>query len=110
MDKKSGILEVSRVRLGPRLFISITVGLAFAFLTWVMIGDHSDGHATGIGFQFLGEISVILLLPGIVASAMISDNVHIFSTGIAVLGNFVFYFSVVYVTLTRRKSVGTGAV
>ena len=95
------------MRLAFRLLASITTGLAFALLTQVLMGDHSYRPAPGIGFVYLGELLVILLLPGIFASVMVSGNVHLFSAWIAALGNFVFYFSVVYVTLTRRKRGAT---
>jgi len=87
---------------GSRLIGSLVVGLVFAFLTWVMIGDNAYGRPTGIAFEYLGEVIMILLLPGMFAAVMVSGNIHLGSTWIVVLGNFVFYFGLVYVVLAMR--------
>ncbi len=86
-----------------RLIASLLVGLALAFLTWVMIDDHADPRITGIGFEYLGEVIMILLLPGMFAGVMVSGNIHVASTWIVALGNFIFYFGVVYLILTVRE-------
>jgi hypothetical protein len=96
-------------RRGSRLGGSLVVGLAFAFLTWLIIGDHPYHRGdhpfepTGIGFVYLGEVIMILLLPGMFAAVMVSGNIHIASTWIVALGNFVFYFGVVYLILANRE-------
>ena len=78
-------------------------GLVFVVLTLWTMGGHSYRPSSGIGFEYFGYVVMILLLPGIFTSVMLSGNIHVFSTWIAVLANFVFYFGVVYVTLGRRK-------
>ena len=88
---------------GSRLVGSLVVGLVFAFLTWVMIGNNAYGRPTGIAFEYLGEVIMILLLPGLFAAVMASGNIHIGSTWIVVLGNFVFYFGVAYLVLANRE-------
>ncbi len=94
-----------------RLIGSLLVGLAFALLTWLMIGDyphpHAHPHLTGIGFEYIGEVIMILLLPGMVTGVMVSGNIHVTSVWVAALGNFVFYFGVVYLVLVsweKRKA------
>jgi hypothetical protein len=86
-----------------RLTSSFLVGLAFAFLAWVMIGEHADPRTTGIGFEYLGEVIMILLLPGMFAGVMVSGNIHLANTWIVSLGNFVFYFGVLYFILAVRE-------
>ena len=94
-----------------RLIGSLVVGLAFAFVTWLMIGDyphpHASPHLTGIEFEYLGEITMILLLPGMVIGVMVSGNIHVTDTWVVALGNFVFYFGVAYFILrgiAKRKA------
>jgi len=91
-----------------RLIVSLVVGLAFAYLTWLMIGDyphpHARPHLTGIGFEYLGEVIMILLLPGMVTGVLVSGNIHVTNTWIVALGNFVFYFGVTYLILTRIEN------
>ncbi len=86
-----------------RLIGSLVVGLAFAFLTWVMIGNHPYRRPTGIGFEYLGEVIMILLLPGMFAGVMVSGNIHVANTWVVALGNFIFYFGVVYLVLANRE-------
>jgi hypothetical protein len=88
---------------GSRLIGSLVVGLVFAFITWVMIGNNAYGRPTGIAFEYLGEVIMILLLPGLFAAVMVSGNIHIGSTWIVVLGNFIFYFGAVYLVLANRE-------
>jgi len=107
---------------GSRLIGSLVVGLVFAFLTWVVIGDHPYRRPPGNGLEYLGwvifgnlpyrgigsseylgEAVTILLLPGMFAAVMVSGNIHIASTWIVALGNFVFYFGVVYLVLVNRE-------
>ncbi len=85
-----------------RLIGSLVVGLAFAFLTWVMIGNNSYGRP-GIGFEYLGEAITILLLPGMFAGLMVSGNVHVADIWVVASGNFIFYFGVVYFVLAYRE-------
>jgi len=91
------------VALRSRLIASLAVGFAFALLTWVMIGNHRDLRPTGVGFEYLGEIITILLLPGMFAGVMISGNIHVANTWIVAVGNFIFYFGVVYLVLASRE-------
>lgn len=88
--------------LRSRLIASLAAGFAFAFLTWVMIGNHRDLRPTGVGFEHLGEIIMILLLPGMFAGVMISGNIHVANTWIVAVGNFIFYFGAVYFVLANR--------
>lgn len=89
--------------LRSRLIVSLAVGFAFAFLTWVMIGNHPLGRPTGLGFEYLGEVIMILLLPGMSAGVMVSGNIHVASTWIVAFGNFIFYLGVVYLILASRE-------
>jgi hypothetical protein len=47
--------------------------------------------------------AVVLLFPGFVLSIITSGNVHDFDTWIVVLGNFVFYFGIVYLLCEFRE-------
>jgi hypothetical protein len=86
-----------------RLFGSFTVGLAFAFLTWVMIGDHAHPIAIPNELELLGAVLMFLLLPGMIAGFPISGNIHIANTWFVALGNFVFYFGIAYLALMNRE-------
>jgi hypothetical protein len=68
-----------------------------------MIGNHTYRRPTGIGFEYLGEVIMILLLPGMFAGVMVSGNIHVASTWVVALGNFLFYFGVVYLVLANRE-------
>jgi len=90
-----------------RLIGSLLLGLAFASLTWVMIGDHASVRPTGIGFEYIGEVIMVLLLPGMFTGVMVSGNIHVANTWIVALGNFVFYFGLAYLAGTyceRRRA------
>jgi hypothetical protein len=57
-----------------------------------MIGDHRYHHPIGSGFEWLGQVIIILLLPGLFTGFMVSGNVQVANTWVVALGNFVFYF------------------
>jgi hypothetical protein len=86
-----------------RLTTSLLAGLALGFLTWVMIGNHSYSRPTGTEFNYLGEVIMIVLFPGTLAAIGASGNIHIVNTWMAMAGNFVFYFGVVYLVLANRE-------
>src|SRR5215469_4289048 len=93
-----------QVTLRSRLITSLAAGFALALLTLVMIGNHRHPlRPTGVEFEFLGEISMVLLLPGMFAGVMISGNIHVANTWIVAAGNFIFYFGVVYLVLACRE-------
>lgn len=79
-----------------RLMRSLLVGLAFGLLTWLMIGVRPHPHPAGTGFEWLGQVIIILLLPGFFAGFMVSGNIHVANTWVVVLGNFVFYSGLAY--------------
>ena|ERR1700679_2232159 len=88
---------------------SLLSGLAFAFLTWLMIGDHAGPQPVGKGFEWLGEAIMILLLPGFAAGFALSNNIHIADTWIVASANFLFYFGLVYLGATlwqKRRARG----
>ena len=82
-------------------FLALVVGVAFGLLTWVMIGGKIHPAPTGLGFEYVGEAIMIVLLPGIFAGAMVSGNIHLFDVWVVAIANTVFYFGVVYLALTR---------
>jgi len=91
-----------------RLISSLLVGLAFAFLTWVMIGDHPHSylHPSGGGLEYLGEAIMIFLLPGIFAGVAVNSNIYGFNVWVVATGNFIFYLGTTYfilATLEKRK-------
>jgi hypothetical protein len=81
----------------------MAVGLALAFLTWVMIGGHAYPGPTGFGFEYIGEIVMILLLPGMFAGVMVSGNIHDADVWIVAIGNALFYFGAVYLLLASLE-------
>jgi hypothetical protein len=85
------------------LLASLTVGLAFAFLTWVMIGDHRHPMAIPTDLDFLGSVFTLLLFPGLIAGILISGNIHIANIWFVALGNFIFYFGVAQLALKIRE-------
>jgi|HubBroStandDraft_4_1064222.scaffolds.fasta_scaffold536108_1 hypothetical protein len=85
------------------LLASLTVGLAFAFLTWVMIGDHRHPMAIPTDLDFLGSVFTLLLFPGLIAGFLISGNIHIANTWFVALGNFIFYFGIAQLALKIRE-------
>lgn len=83
--------------LRNRLLIgSLLSGLASAFVTWLMIGDHAAFDLMGSRFKWLGGGMYILVLPGLFAGMIVSGNVHLGNTWVVALGNFLFFFSLVY--------------
>jgi hypothetical protein len=92
-----------------RLTSSLLSGLAFAFLTWLMIGDHPDPIAFGKGFDWLGQAIIILLLPGIIAGFSVSNNIHIADTWVVASGNCLFYFALAYLGATLWQKRGASA-
>jgi hypothetical protein len=90
-----------------QLIRSLLVGFAFAFLTWVFIGGHLYPRQIGSGLEYLGYVITILLLPGLFTDIVVSGNIHGGSIGLAVLGNFLFYFGSTYfifVIWDKRKA------
>ena len=84
--------------VGPAL-----VGLAFALLTWLIIGDHPQPDWNGRAIEWLGYPVMILLFPGFIIGFVASNNVHIASTWVVASGNFLFYFGLTYVIRTLRE-------
>jgi hypothetical protein len=79
-----------------RLFGPLLSGLAFALLTWLIIGDHGLPNWTGRGSEWLGYPVMILLFPGFIAAFAVSNSIHIADTWVVASGNFVFYFGLTY--------------
>ena len=69
----------------PTFFVSLTVASVFAGLSVLMLRIPE-----GIG------AAVVLLFPGFMLGMVIGGNVHDFSTWAVALGNFLFYFGLVY--------------
>jgi hypothetical protein len=88
-----------------RLIGSLLVGLAFASLTWVMIGahPHSTFHPIGGGVEYLGEAIMISLLPGLFARIAVSSNIHNFNVWVVATGNFIFYVGATYFILANLE-------
>jgi len=85
-----------------RLICSALTGGAFAFLTWIVIGDHVG---SGVG-DFPGT-GIIFLLPGLFAGFAASGNVHTANIWLVASGNFVFYSGLAYLLIrfwTRRRT------
>jgi hypothetical protein len=84
-----------------KLFLALLIASVTGVLSVLMI-------------QFPQHIGAgaILLFPGAVLGIITSGNVHDFRTWVVVLGNFAFYFGIVYLVweiwerYTRRASVG----
>jgi hypothetical protein len=90
-----------------RLICSLLVGFAFALLTWLIFGNHIHLHHVGAGLEYLGWVITIVSLPGLFTGVAVSGNIHGGGIGLAVLGNFLFYFVATYIILTiweRRKA------
>jgi hypothetical protein len=85
-----------------RLIAALAVGVAFAFMSWVMLGDHSNFMSIGARLEWLSPMVMILLLPGLLGGAMVGGNFDLFDPLASALGNFVFYFGLVYLGLTIR--------
>ncbi len=83
------------IRTG-RLIGPLLSGLAFALLTWLIIGDHSLPNWAGRGIEWIGYLIMFLLLPGFIAGFAVSNNIHNADTWIVALGNFLFYFGLMY--------------
>jgi hypothetical protein len=88
-----------------RLIYSLLMGLAVAFLTWVMIGDHphSSLRPSGAGLEYLGGAIMIMLLPGMITGVAVSNNIHVFNVGVVATGNLIFYFGITYVILANLE-------
>jgi hypothetical protein len=96
---------------GKRLLGSLFVDLAFAFLTWVMIGDHPHLHPHPSGLEHLGKAIMILLLPGIFAGVAVSSDIHDFNVWVMATGDFIFYCDATYFVLStvdKRKAKSRG--
>jgi hypothetical protein len=90
-----------------RLIASLLSGLAFAFLTWLTIGDHPYPRPIESGFEWVGQAIIVLLLPGFFAGFVASGNIHVANTWVVALGNFAFYFGLAYLVGTsweKRKA------
>jgi hypothetical protein len=90
-----------------RLIVPLLSGLAFALLTWLVIGDHPEPNWTGRGIEWLGYPVMILLFPGFIAGFAVSNNIHIADTWVVASGNFLFYFGLTYLVgrfRERRKA------
>ena len=62
-----------------------------------------------IAKPWLGQVLMIISLPGCIFSIMIAGNVHDFPTWAVVVGNVAFYFGLTYLILTiaaKRRSKG----
>jgi hypothetical protein len=66
-----------------RLIASLLVGVAFALLTWLMLGDR-----LGSGPPWLGRVIVTFLLPGLFIGIVASGNIHAGNLGVTVAGKF----------------------
>ena len=75
-----------------RLIFSLLVGSASALLTWWVFGGHFVPHHFGGAWVYLGDLIVVVSLPGLLAGMVASGSVHTGSTELAVLVNFLFYF------------------
>jgi hypothetical protein len=84
-----------------RLIASLAVGLIFAFLTWLTVGDLSP-LSVGPEFRFLFGIISILLIPGMFLGFILSRNIHIVNIWLMVMGNFMVYSGVAFLVLTKR--------
>jgi hypothetical protein len=95
-----------------RLIVSLLVGFAFGFLTWLIFGGHLPyPRHIGRGLEYLGWVITIVSLPGLFAAMVASGNVHGGNIVLAVLGNFLFYFGATYFTLSiweKRKAKSLG--
>lgn len=94
-----------------RLVSSLASGLAFALLTWLMIGDHPSFDLLGSRFEWLAMGLFIFVIPGIFAGPIVSGNVHVVDAWVASLANFLFYFGLVYLGGTlwqKRKAKAEG--
>ena len=90
-----------------QLIRSLLAGLAFALLTWLILGDH-----LGSGPPWLGQVIVTFLTPGLFVGIVVSGNIHIENVGIVVAGNFLFYFAVTYFflgVLAKRQAKSNAA-
>jgi len=70
---------------GHEVFFAVLIATASGGLSVLMI--RAPEHVGG---------AAVLLSPGAVLAIIASGNVHDFHTWIVVLGNFVFYFGIVY--------------
>jgi hypothetical protein len=75
-----------------RLIISLIMGSASALLTWWVFGGHFVPHHFGGFWEYLGDLIVIVSLPGLLVGIVASGNIHTGSTAVTVLVNFLFYF------------------
>jgi len=75
-----------------RLIICLLVGFGFALLTWWVFGGHLHPRHFGGLWEYLGDLIVIVSLPGLLVGIVASGNIHTGSTAVTVLVNFLFYF------------------
>jgi len=68
-----------------KLLVALLIAAAFGVLSVLMVTGPDIGPA------------VVFLFPGAVLAIIASGNVHDFRTWVIVLGNFAFYFGVVYI-------------
>ena len=80
----------------PVFFVASFLGLCSGVLSYLLL--------EGVGR--VPEGTALVLFPGMIVAIVTSGNVHAFSTPVAVIGNFLFYFAVVYLAdgIRRRFS------
>jgi hypothetical protein len=83
------------------LIISLVIALTLSSLTWVVTSSQFD-PSTGPWLDYIGPVLMIPLFPGFLLSIIVSGNIHTFRTSTAIVGNFIFYFGVIYLTLRNR--------
>jgi hypothetical protein len=71
----------------------LLIGCGFGLLTWVMIGNHS-WHINGP--QRLGDVIMLLVMPGFLIAFVESHNIHAAHSWIVVIGNVCVYYLVSY--------------
>jgi hypothetical protein len=102
----SGI-KSDKVINSEELMVSQSHRLVFAILVGCVIGslfptaNHISARSP-IAMPWLGELLLIISLPGMVFAIAIAGNVHDFSMWAAALGNTAFYSVLVYFILTKR--------
>ena len=87
-----------------RLIRPFLLGAFFALLTCAFVGSggfYMSGTHYHRGLDYLGEVLAIFIFPGGIIAIITSNNIHTFSPTVMVLGNFVFYFLIVYLLLSR---------
>ena len=81
--------------------ISFQVGIVSAFLTWLIFGGHANPISIGPSLNFIFAILSFLLIPGMFLSLLASTNVHLISVWMGIIGNFIVYFCVANIVLSK---------